>query len=211
MVRNKEVQYYTKDRLENARVEGGNLVITARKEAYGDATCTAASLTTRGAFSFTYGRVEVRAKLPTGRGTWPAIWTLGVNHETWPTCGEIDLMEYVGFDPDHVHATVHTGAYNHLTKTHKGLAHALPDAAADFHLYAIDWDVAGISFFVDGIQVHRFANDGAGDRATWPFDTPQYLLLSLAIGGTWGGAQGVDEAIFPATFLVDYVRIHQKR
>jgi len=210
MIRNNELQFYTKARAENARVEGGNLVITARKEDFKGATSTSASLNTRATFPFTYGRVEVRAKLPTGRGTWPAIWTLGVDHETWPACGEIDIMEYVGFDPDRVHAAIHTGAYNHPANTHKGQAHALPRAADDFHLFAVDWDAAGITFFVDGAQIHRFANDGVGNHATWPFDKPQYLLLNLAIGGGWGGAQGVDEAIFPATFLIDYVRIHQK-
>ena len=211
MLRNKELQYYTKDRLENARVEGGNLVITARKEAYGNATCTSASLNTRSTFPFTYGRIEVRAKVPTGRGVWPAIWTLGVDHETWPACGEIDIMEYVGFDPDRVHATVHTDAFNHVKNTHKGHAHPLPRVADDFHVFAADWTADGITFFVDGVEINRYANDGKGDRATWPFDTPQYLLINLAIGGGWGGAQGVDDAIFPAVYLIDYVRIYQKR
>ena len=211
MLRNKELQWYTKDRLDNARVEGGNLVITARKEPYGNAGYTSASLNTRATFPFTYGRIEVRAKLPTGRGTWPAIWTLGVDHETWPVCGEIDIMEHVGFDPDQVHATVHTGAYNHLKNTHKGHAEPLPKAAAEFHVFAADWTTTGIAFFLDGKQISSYPNDGKGDRETWPFTTPQYLLLNLAIGGGWGGAQGIDDSVFPATYLIDYVRIYQKR
>lgn len=228
-VRNGELQYYTKDRRENARLEGGSLVIEAVKERFKNpgfsdtakdknnwnkarefADYTAASLTTKGLVSWTYGRIEVRAKVPGGRGTWPAIWMLGTDKSAgWPKCGEIDIMEYVGFDPDGIHTTIHTGAYNHVKKTQKGKRTVVPKPFEDFHIYAVEWTDKELVFLVDDKQVFTFQNDGKGVDA-WPFDKPHYLLLNYAVGGGWGGAKGVDETIFPSKYLLDYVRVYEK-
>ena len=227
-VRNNELQYYTNDRRENARVEKGMLVIEGRKERFKNpsyepnakghgnkskefAEYTSASLTTYGLANWTYGRVEVRAKLPTGRGTWPAIWMLGASRGkvSWPKCGEIDIMENVGFDPDGIHTTIHTQAYNHTKGTQKGHRTTVKRPFDDFHVYAMEWTEKEIAFFVDDQKVFTFQNDGKGEDA-WPFDKPEYLLLNLAIGGAWGGAKGVDESIFPQKYLVDYARVYER-
>jgi beta-glucanase (GH16 family) len=231
-VRNAELQYYTNARLENARVEKGCLVIEARKEHFANpnhesnasakekdwnkskefAEYTSASLTTANSASWTYSRIEVRAKIPKGRGTWPAIWTLGtdINKIGWPACGEIDILENVGFDPDGIHTTVHTGAYNHVKKTAKGHREQIKNPFDDFHVFAVEWTKKAIDFIVDDKKVFSFENDGKGDPATWPYDKPEYLILNLAIGGGWGGAKGVDDSIFPQKFLIDYVRVYEK-
>jgi beta-glucanase (GH16 family) len=228
-VRNRELQYYTADRRENARVEGGHLIIEARKEQYPNARFqadaperrwqqrrehadyTSASLNTRDPATWTYGRIEVRAKLPGGRGTWPAIWMLGANMNAvgWPACGEIDIMEYVGHDPGVVHANVHTRGYNHSKGNGRGARTPLPDAEKEFHVYAVEWTPEKLEFFVDDQKYFTLENDGTGVDS-WPFDAPQYLILNLAIGGAWGGQQGIDDAIFPQKFLIDYVRIYQR-
>jgi len=226
-VRNRELQYYTKDRRENARIERGCLIIEGRKERYRNskykpgakgnwkaerefAEYTSACLTTKGKASWTYGRIEVCAKLPTGRGTWPAIWMLGANKKVgWPKCGEIDIMEYVGFNPNVIHTTVHTGKYNHVKRTQKGGKTKLKDPHKAFHLYAIEWDAKKIDFFVDDQKVFTFEDDGGGEDA-WPFNHDHYLLLNLAIGGAWGGAKGVDGSIWPQKYYIDYVRVYQR-
>ncbi|MCL4181289.1 MAG: glycoside hydrolase family 16 protein [Verrucomicrobia bacterium] len=228
-VRNRELQYYTAGRSQNARVEGGHLVVEARKEKYSNpryqadaperrwqqrrehADYTSASLITRGQAAWTYGRIEVRAKLPSGRGTWPAIWTLGTNMSVvgWPACGEIDIMEYVGHDPGVVHANVHTRGYNHARGNGRGARLKVPDAEQQFHRYAVEWTPEKLEFFVDDRKYFTLENDGTGVDS-WPFDAPQYLILNLAIGGAWGGQQGIDDAIFPQKFLIDYVRVYQR-
>jgi beta-glucanase (GH16 family) len=208
-IRNNEAQFYT-SRPENARVEGGHLVIEARKESYQGYGYTSASLNTLGRFEFLRGRVEVRAKVPTGNGAWPAIWTLGTNRAQvgWPACGEIDIMENVGFDPKRIHASVHTAAYNHTINTQKTASVTLDNPSADFHVYAMEWYADRIEVSVDRQVYFTFRNEGTGTR-TWPFDQPQYLLVNLAIGGSWGGQKGIDDARFPQRYLIDYVRIYQ--
>jgi beta-glucanase (GH16 family) len=205
-IRNNERQYYTRERAENARVENGLLVIEARRERFEGADYTSASLTSRA--NWTYGRIEVRARLPKGRGTWPAVWTLGTNiaQAGWPACGEIDIMEHVGFDPGRVHANIHTTAYNHVKKTNKGNNILVPGADGDFHVYAATWTPDSIAMSVDGRQYFTFAKEPGGD-SVWPFDKPQYLILNLAIGGDWGGQRGIDDAAFPARYELDYVRV----
>ena len=209
-IRNDEAQYYT-SRPENVRVEGGMLVIEARKEAYQGYGYTSASVNTLGRFEPRYGRIEVRAKLPTGVGTWPAIWMLGTNLAKvgWPACGEIDVMENVGFDPLLVHASIHTTAYNHTIGTQKTASTTVADPA-DFHVYAADWYPDRIEISADGVVYFTFRNEGTG-TSTWPFDQPQYLLINLAIGGSWGGQRGIDDARFPHRYLVDYVRAYERR
>ena len=210
LVRNKEAQFYTADRRENARVEGGQLVITARHEPWSGASYTSASVVSRGKFSFCYGKLEVRAKIPGGRGTWPAFWLLGDNRTQvgWPRCGEIDLMENVGFDPAKLHFSVHTGAFNHVKKTQKTSIIEVPRVQDDFHIYGLLWTKERLEFFFDGRKVGEFVNDGQGPDH-WPFDAPCYLLMNLAIGGSWGGQKGIDDAIFPAEYRIDYVRVWQ--
>ncbi len=226
-LRNNERQYYTRDRRENARVENGMLVIEARKERFklpaGDsrgkrtkgrqyAEYTSASLTTLNKASWTYGRIEVRAKLPTGRGTWPAIWTLGADKRKvgWPACGEIDIMENVGFDPDLIHGNIHTKSYNHVQHTNKGSKITIAKPYQDFHVYAVEWRPDRIDFFVDKSKYFTFRNEGKGEAA-WPYDKPQYLILNIAIGGDWGGQKGIDDSIFPQRMYIDYVRVYQEQ
>lgn len=213
MVRNGEAQFYTRDRQENARQEGGNLVIEARKEKWEKAEVTSASLTSRKAFLHNY--VEVRAKFPTGRGTWPAIWLLaesirakGDKYMPWPLCGEIDMMENVGFDPEVIHFTIHTEAYNHTKGTQKAAQVRVPRAWDEFHTYGLDWKKDRLDFYFNGKKVFTYAKE-ADKQEVWPFDKPHYLILNLAIGGGWGGARGIDDAIFPSKFLIDYVRVYQ--
>jgi beta-glucanase (GH16 family) len=227
-VRNEEAQYYTRARRENARVEEGMLVLEARREPYPNpdyrpdarghwkrsrrqAEYTSASVTTRGKASWTFGRIEVRAKLPTGRGMWPAIWMLGnrIGDVGWPACGEIDIMENVGYDPDVIHGNIHTRAYNHVKKSNKGARITVPSPHADFHVYAVEWQEDRIDFFVDETRYFQFSNEGTG-RDAWPFDQDHYLILNIAVGGSWGGRQGIDPAIFPQKMYIDYVRVYQR-
>jgi beta-glucanase (GH16 family) len=210
-IRNRELQYYT-SRSENARAEAGALVIEARREPYQGYGYTSASINTRRRFEFLYGRVEVRAKLPTGNGTWPAIWMLGVDIDRvgWPACGEIDIMENVGFEPNRIYGTIHTADYNHVAGTSKGASLDVSAPWQEFHVYAIEWYTDRVEFFIDGQRYFTFRNEGTGSR-TWPFDQPHYLLINLAIGGTWGGQKGVDDARFPHYYYVDYVRIYKQQ
>ena len=211
-IRNSEKQIYTEAREENAYVRDGVLTITARKEAYEGSEYTSASLITKKTATWTYGRFEVRAKLPSGIGMWPAIWMLGANIDEvgWPECGEIDIMENVGFAPMMIHGTVHTGAYNHVRGTAKGSGIPIQGVSDDFHIYAIEWFEDHIDFFVDDTRYFTFANDGTGVEA-WPFDLPHYLIINAAIGGSWGGQQGIDDSIFPQAYEIDYVRVYEAR
>lgn len=209
---NNELQYYTANRLENVRVENGKLIIEARKEDYQGNKYTSARLLTRGKAAWKYGRIEALAKLPAGRGTWPAVWMLGQGIQTagWPRAGEIDIMEHVGFDEGVVHGTVHTEAYNHAKKTEKGQAIPVKDVSTRFHLYAIEWTPDKIDFFVDDQNYYSVQKAALGNtEAQWPFDQPFYLLLNVAVGGNWGGQKGVDESIWPQRMEIDYVRVYQ--
>lgn len=208
LVRNGEAQFYTRDRPENARVADGQLIITARKEPWKNAKYISASLTTQGKFSFTYGKLEIRARVPAGRGTWPALWTLGENAD-WPRCGEIDLMEYVGMIPEKLHFTVHTEAFNHVKKTQKGTNIDISKPWTEFYRFGLIWTADKLEWFLDGELVFTFVNSGQG-VTEWPFDAPQYLIMNLAMGGGWGGQKGIDDTCLPAEFVIDYVRVWQK-
>jgi beta-glucanase (GH16 family) len=213
---NNELQYYARDRPENARVENGKLIITARKERltsatdYGNQAYTSARLITRGLASWTYGFFEVRAKLPCGAGTWPAIWTLGTKG-AWPADGEIDLVEQFGNNKNEVLGTIHTQANNFSNGTlGQGLGGrtAALDSCTAFHNYQLTWSADEIAIGIDDTQYFVYKNPKNGSYAQWPFDNSQYLLLNLAIGGDLGGA-------VPATFTsqqleVDYVRVYQR-
>lgn len=210
-VRNNEKQFYTVERSENARVEDGMLVIESRKEKYKNMDYTSASVHTKDSYWIHYGRVEVRAKLPTGRGMWPAIWMLGVNIDDvgWPECGELDIMENVGYDPDRVHANVHCEKYNHTKGNGKGHSLTVSAPYENFHVYALEWSENRVDFYIDDQKHFTYRDEGTGWEA-WPFDEPHYLIINAAIGGSWGGQHGIDDSIFPQKYYIDYVRVYAK-
>lgn len=209
---NNELQFYTENDLDNASVADGVLTITALKESMSGRDYTSARLVTRDKGEWTYGRFEIRAKLPTGRGTWPALWLLYAESNYggggWPDNGEIDIMEHVGFDPGVVHATIHTAAFNHGDGTQVGSQTTVPDFDTEFHTYALEWGPQRLEAFVDDTKYFTFENQGTGWEA-WPFDQPMFMILNIAVGGDWGGAQGIDDTIFPAAMQIDYVRVYQ--
>lgn len=207
---NNEKQYYSGPRLDNARVQGGVLTITARKEArqdqpdWGGQAYSSARLATLGKQDWTYGFFEIRAKLPCGKGTWPAIWMLG-NNGTWPAVGELDIMEWVGSRPERSFSTVHTTSGS--GGDGKGGDTTLVDACTAFHNYQMYWTAQQVVFAVDGKVHFTYRNPGTGVDA-WPFDAPQFLILNVAVGGDLGGE--VDDGIFPVRMDVEYVRVYQK-
>ena len=212
---NGELQYYTENRSQNARVDGDHLIIETHKEtssAFGDRSYTSARLVSRGKGDWTYGRVEVRANLPKGRGTWPAIWMLpserNYGNGGWPDNGEIDIVEHVGHQPNVVHSTVHNRRYNHLSGSSLGNSRFVADATDAFHIYSVEWTPRRLDFFVDDIKIFTYYNDTHG-WSTWPYDKPFHLIMNIAIGGSWGGQQGVDDSIFPQQMLIDYVRVYE--
>jgi beta-glucanase (GH16 family) len=208
---NQELQYYTKEHIQNARVENGTLVVTARRETIGQKNYSSARLITRKTGGWLYGKIEIAAKLPTGKGSWPAIWMLPVDNEygKWPGSGEIDIMENVGYDPFRIHVSVHTEIYNHLIGTNKGASVTLNHPHTSFNVYSVEWNEDRIDFFVNKRKVFTFINEGIGYKA-WPFDKTFYLILNIAVGGGWGGRQGIDESIFPQEMVIDYVRVYKK-
>lgn len=212
-IRNGEAQYYTVDRRENARIEDGKLVIEARKDNWNGNKITSASLTTSGKHEFLYGRIEARAKVPTGRGTWPAIWTLGTNigKVGWPRCGEIDILENVGFDPKRVHANIHVHDYNHTKGTGKGNNIDGGEPWTKFNVYAVEWYPDRMEFFFNDTRYFVFRKEAGAGEDKWPFDKPQYLIMNLAIGGGWGGQKGIDESLFPHRYEIDYVRFYKPK
>lgn len=204
---NNELEFYTDRRTENARVENGVLVIEARKEPWQGMGYTSARLITKGKGDWQYGKIEVKAKLPRGRGTWPAIWMLGSTTPLkWPDDGEIDIMEHVGFDPGNIHASIHCKKYNHVIGTQKTAITMVPDCSDKFHVYTVEWNKDSVLESVDGSVYFRFGNEKSG-YAAWPFDNKMHLLLNIAVGGNWGGQQGVDSTIWPQRMEVDYVRV----
>ncbi|WP_400191405.1 family 16 glycosylhydrolase [Hymenobacter sp. B81] len=212
---NKELQFYTKARPENARVEGGHLVIEARREMLNPPNAyTSTRLVSRGnrGGSLTYGRVEVRAQLPAARGTWPAIWMLPdewkYGDKSWPANGEIDIMEYVGYRPGVVQASTHCQKYYFRTNNQKTDSISVPTATTAFHVYALEWTPETITAFVDGQAYFTSRNEHSGWQA-WPWDHPFHLLLNVAVGGEWGGRHGIDAGAFPQRLLVDYVRFYK--
>ena len=204
---NGEMQVYT-DTPENARVERGLLIIEGRKETNesGGSQFTSARLKTQGLQTFQYGRIEARIKVPAGKGLWPAFWMLGENFPVvgWPDCGEIDIMEYVGREPDLIIGTMHGPGYSGALGLSKWNRQSY-NIADDFHTYAIEWDADQISWFYDGEKYSTYTRDDVGERQ-WVFDRPFFIILNLAIGGTLGGLV-TPETQFPAQYLVDYVRV----
>lgn len=207
---NNEKQFYTDKRLQNASVKNGILNITAVKENFDGSAYTSARLISKNKGDWTYGRFEIKAKMPKGRGLWPAIWMLPTSwkYGNWPASGEIDIMEHVGYLPDSVFGTVHTGAYNHRIGTQKGTKTFRKDLSDAFHVYTLDWNEAEIKIFIDEELYFTYPNEKKSFRE-WPFDQPFHLLMNLAIGGDWGGKMGLDENVFPQALQVDWVRVYQ--
>lgn len=206
---NNEKQNYTNS-INNASVADGNLTITARKESSNGMNYSSTRLVTRNKLDVLYGRIEVKAKLPTGKGTWPAIWMLPTDfaYGGWPKSGEIDIMEHVGYDQNTVHFTTHTEAYYFKINTQKTATRVIPTASTEFHTYRVDWTPYAIRGYFDDVKVFEFANEGKTYKE-WPFDKRFHLLLNVAVGGDWGGAQGIDDNIFPQSLVVDYVRYYK--
>lgn len=204
---NNELQYYT-NKTDNASVANGILTITVKKEAMEGKDYTSARLVSKGKGDFLYGRFEAKAKLPSGKGTWPAIWMLPTDwaYGGWPKSGEIDIMEHVGFDPNKVHISIHSEAYNHVIHTQKTATKMVDNAMTEFHLYRVDWTPYAIRGYIDNALVFTFVNEGKGATA-WPFDKRFHLLLNVAYGGNWGGEQGIDPSVLPAKMEIDYVRV----
>ena len=217
---NNEQQAYT-DRDINLYLDDGNLVIQSLIEPgyYGtdytgtayNSDYTSGRMNTDDKVSWTYGRFDIRAKLPNGKGSWPAIWMLGENISTvgWPNCGEIDIMEHVGFDDGRIHASIHTEDYNHMNNTQKSGSTFIETATDSFHIYSLEWSPTYLRYLIDNESYFFVYNGSNGDVAKWPFDEPQYIILNLAIGGDWGGIQGIDPSAFPMKMLVDYVRVYE--
>jgi beta-glucanase (GH16 family) len=208
---NHELEFYTGKRLENARVEDGNLIIEARKEKWKGNNYTSARLVSKGKGDWKYGRIEIRAKIPGGIGAWPAIWMLSSKDSmVWPNDGEIDIMEAVGFDPGTIHASIHCKTYDRILGIPKTAVIKVPDADRVFHVYRLTWDRDSIDISVDEKKYFNYTNThDAYD--SWPFDQPMHILLNIAVGGDWGGQKGIDNSIFPKKMLIDYVRVYQWR
>lgn len=203
---NNEIQRYTDSR-DNSFVRQGSLYIVARKE---NDRWTSARLKTKGKAEWDHGYFEIKAKLPSGRGTWPAIWMLpgADSYGPWPRSGEIDIMEHVGFDPGRIHTTAHTDAFNHLKNTQKTKSDLVDNVSSQFHVYAMEWDKDHLLWYIDGETFFRFENTGKNIEE-WPFDKFFYLILNIAIGGSWGGQQGIDPGLERAVMEVDYIRVYQ--
>lgn len=207
---NNELQYYTKD-IDNVRVENDLLIIEALPWKTGSSQFTSARIVSRGKGDWLYGRFEIKAKLPKGKGTWPAIWMLPTDwkYGGWPSSGEIDIMEHVGFDQGIVHSTIHTETYNHMKNTQVGKQISVSNCSESFHVYALEWKETQLDFFIDNRLVQTIAKKQADTFKEWPFDQSFHLIMNLAVGGNWGGKQGVDASIWPQRMEIDYVRVYQ--
>ena len=218
---NNEEQAYT-NRDTNVFLQDGNLVIQGLIEPnYYDtdyngnqytANYTSGRVNTDDNFSWTYGRFDIRAKLPSGKGSWPAIWMLGesITRIGWPDCGEIDIMEHVGFDDGNIHGSIHTKDFNHIMNTQRPGSMTVSSATESFHVYSLEWSPSYLRFLIDDSPFFFVYNDSNGDEAKWPFDSPHYMILNLAIGGDWGGVQGIEPSSFPMRMLVDHVRVSKR-
>ncbi|WP_445457618.1 glycoside hydrolase family 16 protein [Flavobacterium sp. HNIBRBA15423] len=198
---NNESQIYTK---KNHKVENGYLIITAN---YDGTTYTSTRITTKNKKEFQYGRIETRAKLPQGKGLWPAFWMLGANISEvgWPKCGEIDILEYIGKEPDYIFTSLHTqDSHGNTINTKKTKIETIEEG---FHIYAIDWNKEEIAFYVDSNLVYTFKPEEKNEN-TWPYNQPFYFLINMAIGGNFGGPS-IDNTVLPQEFSIDYIKVYQ--
>ena len=204
---NHELEVYTDSRA-NSHLDGeGHLVIRALEATEGK--FTSARLTTKGKFDVTYGRVEARIRIPYGQGIWPAFWMLGADAKDkgWPACGEIDVMENIGREPDTVHGTVHGPGYSGGKAIGKAYQMASGRFADDYHVYAVDWTPERLEFQVDGQTFHTLTPASLPAGGKWVFDHPFFIILNVAVGGVWPGNPDKTSE-FPQTMLVDYVRVY---
>ena len=208
---NYEAQFYTANRIENAWVKNGILNVTVLKEDFQDKKYTSARLITKKYWQ--YGRFETRAKLPSGRGTWAAIWMMpggwSFNDGNWPDIGEFDIMEHVGHDAGLIHASAHSRDYQWQKGTQKTDTIRIADATKEFHTYTWEWSPEVVKAYVDDQLYFEYKNEGLGETK-WPYEKPFYLILNVAVGGAWGSMKGIDDEAFPQTMEVDYVRVYQK-
>jgi beta-glucanase (GH16 family) len=204
---NNEHQYYTSG-TNNCYIQDSNLVIEAKKEDFEGKAYTSARIKTKGKFEFQYGKVEMRAKLPYGQGIWPAFWMLGedINQVDWPNCGEIDIMEFIGKDPQKVYATAHGPGYSGDKSIGSSLS-LMSAPGNDYHIYSIEWSENKIEWFIDGQKYHTVTTENVGSNP-WAFNRKFFLMLNLAVGGNWPGYPD-DTTVFPQKYLIDYVRVYQ--
>lgn len=213
---NKELQYYTEAKVENAEVKDGKLFIRAIKDEKGN--WTSARLSTQGKSAFQYGKIEFMARVPSNRGLWSAGWLLGNDYEdelSWPYCGEIDILECVGYEIDDEsgnginHATCHTPKYYFKKNNQIGNEIKVEDMSDSFHSYSIEWDSSSIRAYLDG--EHYYTYDKNQDSLEWPFHKPQNIIVNLAVGGGWGGQKGIDPTFSEAEYILDYIRVYQRK
>lgn len=206
---NGEQQFYT-NREKNIFIKDGILNIVAHKEKYEHLNYTSAKITTEGKKSIKNGRVEVVAKVPHGAGTWPAIWFLGNQFKEvgWPSCGEIDLMEHVGHNPNVVHFSLHSKTNYFHIKNQPTKVVKLENIVNEFHEFAMDWEENQITFYLDGKEQETFIKPKDASKEQWPFSQDFYLILNLALGGTWGGL--IDDSNFPISFQIKSVKIYER-
>ena len=209
---NNEEQFYTTARIENTSVSDGKLAITAIREDFEGKKFTSGRLITKA--DWDSGRLEIRAKVPAGRGTWSAIWMMPggwtFNDGNWPDVGEIDIMEHVGHDLNVIHASAHSKDYQWQVGTQKTGVMTVPKASEEFHSYILEWNAEVMKAFVDDSCYFEYKNEGLGETK-WPYNKPFYLILNVAVGGAWGSMKGIDEPAFPQTMEVEYVRVYQKK
>lgn len=213
---NNELECYT-NRLQNAEIMGGNLVITAQQE--NNFLCsdgntrnyTSARMLTKGKFDQAYGRFEARIKIPAGQGMWPAFWLLGNNIDSvgWPACGEVDIMENIGKEPSTIHGSIHGPGYTGATGLSLPFVLSGANFSDSFHVYAIEWEANVVRFYVDDSLYASFTPSSLPQGATWEFDHPFFILLNLAVGGDWPGPPD-NTTVLPQSMLVDYVRVYKK-
>jgi beta-glucanase (GH16 family) len=204
---NNEHQYYTSG-TNNCYIQNGNLIIEAKKEDFEGKPYTSARIKTKDTFEFQYGKVEMRAKLPYGQGIWPAFWMLGadIDQVGWPKCGEIDIMEFIGKDPQKIYGTLHGPDYSGADAIGNSLSLEF-EPKSGYHLYSVEWSENKIEWFVDGQKYHTVTTENTGGNP-WVFNKKFFLLLNLAVGGNWPGYPD-DTTVFPQKYFIDYVRVYQ--
>jgi beta-glucanase (GH16 family) len=206
---NGELEYYS-NRLENIKVADGNLYIIGRKENFGGRNYTSGRINTENKFWWTYGKFEIKAKMPQGKGSWPAFWMLGHEcdkHGGWPACGEIDIAEYAGKNLNVVNTTMHMKDINYMLKNNPHGSATLSDVGANFHVYTLEWYKDHMDFFMDSSKVMTFKDPGKG-AGSWPYFNPQYIIINEALGGGYAGP--IDDKIFPTQWVIDYVRVYKQ-
>jgi beta-glucanase (GH16 family) len=211
---NNELQYYTNNRPENIYLDNGKLIIQAKKETFSGKEYTSSRILTKGKREFTFGRIDIRAKLPVAKGLWPALWMLGkkIDQTNWPSCGEIDIMELVGTNPNKVHGTLHwASASSSTTRVQYGTSYTLNSGtfADKFHVFTTIWSADNVEILMDDISYYKFNRSNVG-AAAYPFNEPFFLIFNVAVGGDWPGSPDASTT-FPQQMVVDYVRVFKKQ